>query len=725
MIEKPAPVPKKEITSIDVPNFASGLNLNGAQNAQVNAFIDSKDVAIAPDGCLIPRPSLVPFLPDTVDVVYQIYPIIWGGVIYYVTADRVSLAGTSTAGQIVYCKEGDTSWTIAGAATGSTNTATVLNGGKPEFIRALDTVIVMNGDNGDKVAFLDLSTTPFKLRQEVPIADPTVGVTITASGGITGSTTNAAPNIFPIYFAYSYTTATGETNLSPILTYYTSDVRDHWLDLKTTGGAANPGKLAIVRPNTAPVGAQNWNLYISLAAVSGAISSDNMLQLAPGLDLGQTTFIDDGSLGINLGQPAPNANTTDGPRISHGIVEEGNPILFGDVNVPSNIWIGGGGVNALSFSSALGGYKAQPNLGTNFQVTQVIGFRNGQGIPSLTVLFSNTQGLAEQAVLQQQTVNYGGETFTVWGVTSQHYGAAGVAAADSAVNYNGKLVFMGTDGLMSMNTQPLRQNVIATYNLTIKTLQPYVGSIKNSAMSTIVGTAWDNRFMWTMPTGGFDTPQQILIMDDNNQVPQNDNNGAFYTYDIPTQWIDVVSPANEAAFIYVVQGNHSYKLQQATATFDTKAGVPVPFSCYATGSLVSMGPPARNHWQADVQAMFYVMGLVGSITVGVTYRNQNGKLKTKTKTYNGPAYVPTKSGGWGDPQYTYAYFPAIPGWGRSPMINTGAVSLAPLDIRIPVQIDDITNEAQWFFTTDTGFNNFKFKAVSFEGINLGVRPDLQ
>jgi hypothetical protein len=488
---------------------------------------------------------------------------------------------------------------------------------------------------------------------------------------------------------------------------------------------ANPGKISLVRPGAAPAGAQSWNLYISLAAVSGAISSDNMLQLAPGLDLAQTTFIDDGTLGINLGSPAPNSNTTDGPRVSHGIVEEGNPILFGDRDARSNIWIGGGGVNALSFSSALGGYKAQPNLGTNFQVTQVIGFRNGQGIPSLTVLFSNTQGIAEQAVLQQQNVSYGGNTFTVWGVTSQHYGAAGVAAADSAINYNGKLVFMGTDGLMSMNTQPLRQNVISTDNLTIKTMQPYVAAIKNSAMTGIVGTAWDNRFMLTMPSAGFDTPQQILIMDDNNKVPENDNNGAFYTYNIPAQWIDVVSPANEAAFVYVVQDNHSYKLQNATATFDTKAGVPVPFSCSATGSLVSMGPPARNHWQADVQAMFYVMNLVGTITVGVTYRNQNGKLKTKTKTYNGPAYIPTKSGGWGDPQYTYAHFPAVPGWGRSPKIDTTLVPLAPVDIRIPVQIDDITNEAQWFFTTTAGFNNFKVKAVSFEGINLGVRPDLQ
>jgi hypothetical protein len=713
---KIASVPQKEITSVDVLNFASGLNLNGPQVAATNSFVASKDVMLTPDGYLVPRPVMTPFLPDTVDTVFQIYPVLWNNKIYYITADAKTKG--STAGQIIYCQEGDTTWTVAGAVTGSTNSVTVNNGGKPEFQRALDTVLILNGENGDRLAELQLGPT-FKVAQYTSIPDPTAAVTATATG-ITFATTTSSTNPYPIYFAYTYTTSTGETALSPIMTGYTSVTRDQWQHQTT------PGKITITRPGTAPTGAQNWNLYIALAATAGTITNTNMLQLATGLDLNQSVFTDDGSLAIQLGAPAPNENTTNGPRVSHGIVEEGNPILFGDVDNRTNIWIGGGGQNALSFSSALGGYKAQPNLGTNFQVTQVVGFRNGQGIPSLTVLFSNTQGLAEQAVLEQQTVTYGNQTFTVWGVISQHYGAAGVAAADSAINYNGKLVFMGTDGLMSMNTQPLRQNVISTENLTIKTMGGYVSKIKNSAMSSIVGTAWDNRFMFTMPADGFDTPQEILVLDDNQQVPENNNNGAFYTYDIPAQWIGVVSPANEAAFIYVAQGNHSYKLQTGTATFDTKNGVPVPFSTSATGAFIPMSPNgARNHWQADVQAMFYVMGLVGTITVGVTYRNQNGKLKTKSKTYVGPSYVPSSAGSWGDPQWSYAQFPAIPGWASSPKIDTSLVAIQPADVRIPVQIDDIMNEAQWWFTTEAGYNNFKIRVINFEGINLGVRPDLQ
>lgn len=710
-------IPQKEITSVDVLNFASGLNLNGAQMAPKNSFIDSKDCMLTPDGYIIPRPVAVPFLPDTVDTVYQIYPVLWNNAIYYITADAKVKGGT--AGQIVYCQEGDTSWTVAGAVTGSTNSVTVNNGGKPEFVRALDTVLILNGDNGDKLAEIQLGS-PFKVAQYTAIADPTSAMTASVNSGMTMATTSSTTNPYPIYWAYSYTTATGETALSPILTEYTSVPRDQWQNQTTAA------KMTVTRPGTAPTGAEHWNLYIAIAATSGTITADHMLQLATGIDLNQSVFVDDGSLAIQLGSPAPNENTTDGPKVSHGIVEEGNPILFGDKANGANIWIGGGGQNALSFSSALGGYKAQPNLGTNFEVTQVVGFRNGQGIPSLTVLFSNTQGLSEQAVLEKQDITYGNQSFSVWGVTSQHYGAAGVAAADSAINYNGKLVFMSTDGLMMMNTQPLRQNVISTDNLTIKTMGSYIEQVKNSAMDTIVGTAWDNRYMWTMPANGFDTPQQILVMDDNQQVPENNNNGAFYSWDIPAQWIGIVSPQNEAAFTYVVQGNKSYKLQRGTATFDTKGGVPVPFSCSATGPFVPMSESgARNTWQANVQTVFYVTGLVGTITVGVNYHDQHNNLKTKSKTYVGPSYVPSSAGGWGDPQWTYANFPAIADYADSPMIDSSAVAIRPSDVRIPVPVDDIMNEAQWWFTTDAGYNNFKIRVINYEGINLGVRPDLQ
>lgn len=695
MIDKPLPVPEQEVTSIDVPNFEAGLFLNGAQMAPTPSIVAGKDVELTPDGYLIPRRKLARFLPDTVENGYQIYPVTWQGLLYYFTAD---------AGKIKFCQDGDSSWTNCSGS----NTITTAQGGKPIFMRILDAVLCLNGGNGDKLFRVDLTTPGFPVIKYTAILDP-----VTA---LTDALTNLSAGAFNVYYAYSYTTDVGETLLSPILTVGVDHTRDQWQTMTT------PGKVTLTFHDTPPAGAKFRNLYVAIAATAGTIQSSDMLQLAVKLDINMTTFVDDGSLDINLGSIAPTANSTDGPRVKYGEIEDGNPILFGDVDNPQNIWIGGGGPFALSFSTSNGGYLAQPEQGTNFEPTAVIGFRNGQGIPSLTVLYSNTEGLSKQAVLEQQTVNYGNSSFTVWGVTEQHYGAAGVAASLSCINYNGQLLFFSTDGVMSMNTQPLRQNVISTINYSRKSINKAYDLIKVSAMPGIVGAGWNEKFMWTVPNDGFDTPQQIWILDTNQKGI--DGNGAWYFLDIPSQWIGVVSPKDTSAFVYIRQGKSSYKLLTPVTTYDTKGGLNVPYSTSATGPLLGMGGTAHNQWQADVQTVFYVMGLVGDITVGVNYYNENGKPKTKTKTYHGPAFRPSSGGGWGDPHWTYANFPQLPRWASSAPVDDSLTGVIPVDIRIKVPTDDIMNEAQWFYNTPVGYSAYKLRAVAFEGINLGVRPDL-
>lgn len=808
-VTKPLPVPEQQITSIDIVGWAAGWNLNGDQNAPINSFVDSKDVELDQNGFIIPRRTLSPFLPDTVETTYQKLPVRWNGTMYYITLDE---------GKAKYCQEGDPTWTDCGtpavkatlttALAGTNNdllftavgygvdgnaitiaynnagasqtllvtvvgsaisvrlatngssvitstandvkaailalpaaaalvtvanaaandgtglvttlTATALTGGsgtnffftglggKPKFLRVLDKVLILNGTNGNKLAYIDLASAGFPVTKYALVTNPGSAPTAALTSITTGALT--------IYYAFSYSGAIGQTLLSPILTQTINVPRDQWQTMAT------PGKITLTRPGSPPAGAKYWNLFVALASTGGSITSSDMLELAVKIDLAQTTFVDDGSLDINLGSVAPTANSTDGPRVDQGIVEDGNPILFGDVDNSENIYIGGGGPYALDFSISNGGYLAQPEQGTNFEVTSIIGFRNGQGIPSLTVLFSNTEGLAKQSVLEQQTVTYGDQSFSVWGVTEQHYGAAGVSAPNSPINYNGKLLFLSTDGFMSMNTQALRQNVISTDPISIQSIDDYIRTIKSSAMKEVVGAGWNNKYMWTVPNNGFDTPQQILISDDNNQV---NNKGAWYTLDIPAQWIGVVSPVTDPAFVYVCQGKKTFKLLNSTATYDTIDGVNVPFSTRATGPLVGMGGTARNTWQANVQAMFYVLGLVGDMTVGVTYRNQNGKLKTKTKVYHGPIFQPSGAGGWGDTGWAYGGF-VSPGLDSHPEISTEAGTLAnAVDVRIPVQIDDLMSEAQWFFTTPVGYSSYKMRAISFEGINLGVSPDLQ
>lgn len=691
---KYAKVSQKTIGSVDVVNFAAGLSLDGAQNSPPDSFIKSKDVELTNRGYLIPRRKLAPFLPDTVGTSYQKFPVLWDDQLYYFTLDD---------GKAKFCQEGDTTWTDC---DGADNDFFTNLGGYPKFIRVLDRVLILNGKNGNKLAFIELVTTGFPITKYTVVTDP--------PSAPTAALTSIATGAQHIYYAITYSGAIGETLLSPILDQTVNTPRDGWQAMGT------PGSIKVTRVGSAPAGAKFWNLYIALAATAGSIQPSDMLQLAVKLDLATTEFVDDGTLDINLGSVPPSANSTDGPRVSHGIVEDGNPILFGDEDNQYNIWIGGGGPNALDFSVSNGGYRAEPEKGTNFYPTTIIGFRNGQGVPSLTILYSNTEGLSKQSVLQQQTISYGEQSFTVWGVTEQHYGAAGVAAPNSAINYNGKLLFLSTDGFSSMESQPTTPNVLNTKPVA-GPIDEYVRGIKNSAMPAVVGTGWNNKYMWLVPNAGFDVPQQILILDTNNKGIEG--NGAWYTMDIPADWIGTVSPQNDAAFVYISQGKRSLKLLTASSTFDTIDGVNVPFSTGATGPLLGMGGNAHNTWQADVQAMFYVLGLVGEMTIGVNYRNLSGRIKTKTKLIKGPSYVPSGAGGWGDTGWSFGSGPSL---ATTPHIDDTGVALQAVDIRKGIRIDDIHSEAQWFYSTGVGYNNYKgIRAISFEGINLGVRPDLQ
>lgn len=690
-VRDPVKVPKKNIGSVDVTGFSGGwFNTGeGDQSAKGNQFVEGNDVEMTLKGFLGPRKSLTPWLPDTAEDGYQVYPAVWEGEVINYTADD---------GKIRWCIEGDNDWTDCGGD----NTVTTQNGGKPIFLRVMDVLLVLNGGNGDKLMYVDLETknvVKYSLVNNPNLAMSAVATGITNSGA------------YKIYYGYTYSSATGETKLSPILTYTINKPRDNW---KTDGTEY----LTLTRPGGIPAGALKWNLYVALASTGGTIADTDMLLLAGGLDLNTTDVVDNGTLSIDIGRGNPPAeNSTDGPRVRYGIETNGRPVLFGDIDEPHNVWIGGDGDFALDFSSSNGGFRSQPSKGTNYYPASVVGFRNGQGIPSLTILFSNTQGLSKQATLEQQTINYGNQSFVVWGVTEQNYGAAGVASSLGVVNYKGTLSFPSTDGFTSMDTQPQLQNVIATKEID-QDIKKYTRRIKVSALNEIVGTGWDNRVLWIVPAEGFDTPNEILIRDLNNNGSWN------LPLKIPAQWIGTVSPPTSPAFVYIRQGKKTYKLFESFGTVDYVGGTPQTFGTYAKGALMGIND-AHNAYQALVQAVFYIVGLIGPIRVGVNYRNQNGKMKTKSKLFNGPVYIPSTSGGWSDPQYTYGDAPMPPGWDSVAQIDEAGSTVEAIDKRIPLAINDLASEVQWWVETPSGYSDWLLRAVSFEGENLGVKPDLR
>ena len=687
-VTQPAKVPQAKITSLDITSFNGGLDQRGEFNLTKNSFAVGRNVMVNKQGLATHRFGLQQLTPDTVESGHEIFPALYGGELYYITADD---------GAIKYWQAGDTAWTTCGGDAVTTG-GTVKN----TFLRVQDKVLILNGT--DELGYLDLTT--FEVVHFEAVTDPSNAPTATVTG-ITGTSHN-------IYYAISFNSTVGETAASPILTQQISKIRDMWADDGTE-------YITINRNNTAPTGAVSWNLYIANAPSGGSIVTSDLLPLVQGLDINTTTFTDDGTLAVNISAgSAPEDNSTLGPKAQYGVEENGRPILYGITDDEYAIRIGGDGEHALDFSPTNGGYRLLLNQGTNYYPKSVIGFRNGQGTPSLTVLFSNTEGLSKQSIIEQQTVTYGTFSFVVWGSTEQNYGAAGVGSAYGAVNYKGMLIFPSSDGILKMDTKASLQNVLSTERISDPIIDE-VSSIKDERIPEMVSTAWDNRVLICAPTNGFDTNNKILVYDINNP-----DLAIWYVWDIPAQWIGTIAPPGQPAFVYIRQGTSVFRLDTAYLAVDeTNTGVTAPFPVTLTTSVLSRDV-AHNNFYAIVQAVFYLTGFIGTVEATVRWRDENGNWQEQTDTIEGGMYVASAAGSWASPQYLYNYdLPTtVLSWADSAKVLNGE-SDQKGDERYVMPLDIVTNELQATITKGLDNTAFIARSISFEGQNLGILPDIR
>lgn len=612
------------------------------------------------------------------------------------TLVTVALAGGNDGSGVVTAL---TATNLTGGA--GTNLVTTGDGVVITFIRVLDKVLILNGV--DELGYLDLSNMNVAHYDAVtdPASAPTASPTVLTNSGS-----------FKIYYSITFNSVVGTTKNSPILTYTVNKSRETWK-------ADGTEYLTISRNNSAPTGAVSWNLYLATAPSGASIQDIDMLPLATGLDLAQTSFVDNGSLAANLSAgSAPSDNSTKGPKAKYGVEIEGRPFLFGITDDEYALCIGGNGEHATDFSPTNGGYRLVLNQGTNYYPQSVVGFRNGQGIPSITVLFSNTQGLSKQSIVEQQTITYGDISFVVWGSTEQNYGAAGVGSPYGVVNYKGALHFPSTDGFVKMDTQASIQNVLSTSKISNPIINE-VSTIKNNRLNAIVGTAWNDRVLWVVSARGFNTNNEILIYDSTNK-----NLPIWYTFEIPAQWIGTISPRDEPAFIYVCQGNHVFRLQKSYVALDEdSSGVTAPFPVSVTTGLIGTNA-AHTGYYAVVQVMFYLTNFIGSVDVTVRYRDQEGEWQTITDTITNGAYAQSSGGNWSSSGYRFQGDTDVLTWGETDKINDVENSQKD-SIRYPIPIDDITNELQVTMAVNLTNSAFVGRSVSFEGQPLGISPDIR
>ena len=684
-------VPQAKISSLDLVTSDGGLDQRGQFDIKPNSFSVGRNIMVDAQGLATYRLAQRRWLPDVVGTAYQVFPVIWEDDVYYFTADN---------GKIKYCMEGSSSWTNC---TGD-NTITTGTGIPNTFERFEDQVVIVNGS--DKLGYVDLNT--FGVVHFTHVNDPASAPTGTLTGITTGS--------YKVYYCISYNSVVGKTKSSPILIQTVNKIREQW---KTDGSEY----VTITDPNTRPSGAVSWNVYLATAPAGGTIQFSDMLPIALGLDINATTFVDNGSITqITNAGTAPDSNTTDGPIAKHVINLDGRPFLYGIDGDDYAVLIGGNTGHALDFGEQNGGYKLVLNEGSNYYPKSIVGFRNGQGIPSVTVMFSNTEGLSKQSIVEQSTVSLGTFSAVVWTSTEQNYGAAGVASPYGTVNYRGLLTMFTTDGITAMDTSANAQNVLTVTRISDPVIDE-VSSIRGNLLGQIVGTAWSNRFIYSIPARGFTNNNLLLFYDVTRK-----GNECWYTSEIDSQWVGTIAPQNDSGFVYIAQDNHFFRLDTAYVAQDELAdGTTQPFPFQLKSGFIGSNT-AHNGFFAIVQVVFYLLDFVGTADLTVTWRDyQSGKMKSRTKTVTNGEYKQSSSGGWSSSGYEYNSHisTTVLRWGEADIINdTQSAQKSDFRYRIPLN-NVVTDELQ--ATIDVGLTNsgLRHRSVSFEGQPLGISPDIR
>ena len=688
MIDKPVKVKGAQITSpAPIVSFDMGLDERGDYNIQPNAFSYGRNIMVNSAGNVTKRLVKRKWLPDTEGFNSEIYPVYYEGELYYFIADDSELR---------YCQENDTSWTACGGSNAITTTTGVIT----TFLRVGNWVLCMNGV--DELRYIDLSN--LEVVQFTSVVDP-VNTLTAARTGLTSGGIN-------IYYAMTYNSdGGGETAISNILTYAVNKSRATWKDDGTE-------YLTLTFNDTPPAGASSRNLYIAVALQGSTPVVGDLFLVKANIPIGDTTVVDNGQDPITL-FGAPVTNTTAGIKAKNGLMADNVPVLYGNPDEPYTLYfptvVEGGGVS-------FGGDAQSLKLldGTNYYPTSVVGFRNNQNIPSLLTLFSGTQGVSKQQTVTQKTLSYGNNVLTYWGADDLNSGASAVYATYGTVTYLNQLLFPSSEGITSIKTEANLQNVLAP-TIVSESIETTYKTIKTVNFNMIVAAAWDNLIAFTLPSQGLNYNNQLAIYDLTNK-----DKPKWYLWDIPANWVGTISPPNRDSFMYIRDGQYIYKLIEGyVAEDDDENGSASPFAMELESALIPFNQQ-KNSFFAMNQCVFYVTNWIGTINITVSYYNQKGKLKSKTKTFTNGSPSRNFMAGWSNPRNLWrSWSSRVINW--STQIPSASESNASNKVRRRFRVrvpNPVINEYKISVSSNLSNTSFDLVAVAPEGVNVGVVGDI-
>ena len=691
------PMKQPNIHSTYITGFGSGFFGLNEQEAPQNSLTDMNNAKIYIDKTIRPRMRLKRFFKGTDKIQGKPLFVEYNDILYLIFMAN---------GQIHYID-------YTNAPSVDNIIPDINNSFDPNASTVLSMVnyqiAITNGV--DKLAFVDLNTTPFSVKKFVAIDNPTSAPTLAATGFSAGTS-------FPIYYAISFNSTVGETKGSPIANMGISVARDNW---KSDGSQY----ITITRPS-APAGATSWNLYVATSSTGGSVSNGDMLQLASSLDVNQTTFQDNGSRAVNISSNTlPTDNSTDGPVCKYSsVINNGRIVLYGDQKTDYNIWLGGTGNYPLDLSSTHYGARIEVARGTGYLPKSILTFRAGTGQAVIRVDTQNSSGSSRFFHLTPNTITYGSESIIVWQMEEQNEGSIGATHPNSLITAKDNMYFYGEDGFYTTGTKALIQNLLSTDRISGQ-IQPYVDKIRSDAAEKIVGAFFNNIVYWGIPADGASEINTLLSYDLNG-------NGMWYKNQIKFDQIFIIDDDKKRPALAITHGADILLFEDAhmaNDVLDENGGQPYVSSF--VGAPIGMNP-AKSMYAYMLQAVFNISDPKGTITFGISYKDKTGKTKQKQKTVVFSKFNMVLDGSYSDVAYVYNGQPMV----AQPKLY-GYSSVKPVDAknggadnsktglqRVKIPINAEYREVKHWLSGCDMLLDYAFNGVEYKTIGIGVGEDI-
>ena len=341
------------------------------------------------------------------------------------------------------------------------------------------------------------------------------------------------------------------------------------------------------------------------------------------------------------------------------------------------LWYSAGGRQSGDFSPFNGGGWVDINYGGDTVPTAVKAFRDGRGMPVLTILTKGGPSGGELYHLAFEDRAYGDFVITYPSVKKAN-GSSGTYSSMAAVEHNNSLIYPTARGFKTTGTKANMVNILVTDNIT-DTIVKDLGRLNLKAMSGAVGMSYENRVYFCLPVGSSKN-SEIWIYDDSRR-------GA---------WILRWTLAADYMWLYEDNGgkvHHLVLVDNKVLEFDRTVGATddgVPFRTRLAGMRRTFDKTGTQ-MAAVEQKVFSLIRPKGTIKINVMGLSEDGDTSVGLAQ---EAITPeTIATGWSGTEWSQEE------WGYElPPLEVAHTDFLPVSI----EVDENVCQLDWEIITDSG-----------------------